>query len=174
MVLGLAIGTVAMLGNLGFLAGTFVTRRLGARIGIGPVICLASPIGAAGMLIMALAPSAGPIPVLVAGQVILGMGIALFNLQSLSLRQAITPAGLLGRVNAVVRLVGWGTIPAGAALGGWLGGVIGLREVLVVCAIGSLLATALPLFSAVRRVDQTPEPEPVWAVSSSSSAARPA
>jgi Major Facilitator Superfamily len=87
---GLAIGTVAMLGNLGFLAGTFVTRRLGARIGIGPVICLASPIGAAGMLIMALAPSAGPIPVLVAGQVILGMGIALFNLQSLSLRQAIT------------------------------------------------------------------------------------
>src|SRR6266511_3029738 len=36
MVLGLAIGTVAMLGNLGFLAGTFVTRRLGARIGIGP------------------------------------------------------------------------------------------------------------------------------------------
>jgi MFS family permease len=79
-----------MLGNLGFLAGTFVTRRLGARIGIGPVICLASPIGAAGMLIMALAPSAGPIPVLVAGQVILGMGIALFNLQSLSLRQAIT------------------------------------------------------------------------------------
>ncbi len=110
MVLGLAIGTVAMLGNLGFLAGTFVTRRLGARIGIGPVICPASPIGAAGMLIMALAPSAGPIPVLVAGQVILGMGIALFNLQSLSLRQAIT----------------------------------------------------------------TPEPEPVWAVSSSSSAARPA
>src|SRR6266545_3101580 len=106
MVLGLAIGTVAMLGNLGFLAGTFVTRRLGARIGIGPVICPASPIGAAGMLIMALAPSAGPIPVLV----ILGMGIALFNLQSLSLRQAIT----------------------------------------------------------------TPEPEPVWAVSSSSSAARPA
>src|SRR6266545_4852789 len=83
MVLGLAIGTVAMLGNLGFLAGTFVTRRLGARIGIGPVICPASPIGAAGMLIMALAPSAGPIPVLVAGQVILGMGIALFNLQSL-------------------------------------------------------------------------------------------
>lgn len=159
---GLAIGVVAMVGNLGFLAGTFVTRRLGARIGIGPVICLASPIGAAGMLTMALAPRAGAIPVLVAGETALGMGIALFNLQSLSLRQAITPPGLLGRVNAVARLVGWGTIPVGAALGGWLGGAIGLREVLVLCAAGSLLATALPLFSAVRRVTQTPETEPVW------------
>ncbi len=62
----------------------------------------------------------------------------------------------------MVRLIGWGTIPVGAALGGWLGGVIGLREVLGLCAVGSLLTTALPLFSAVRRVDQTPEPEPVW------------
>ena len=74
----------------------------------------------------------------------------------------------------MVRLVGWGTIPAGAALGGWLGGAIGLREVLILCAVGALLTTALTLFSAVRRVDQTPEPEPepVWAVPSGSSAAR--
>jgi MFS family permease len=159
---GLAIGAVAMLGNLGFLAGTFVTRRLGARIGIGPVICMSSPIGAAGMLVMALAPRAAALPVLVAGQALLGLGIALFNLQSLSLRQAITPPGLLGRVNAVVRLVGWGTIPAGAALGGWLGGVVGLREVLVGCAAAGMLTTAIPLLSVVRRVDQTPETEPPW------------
>jgi MFS family permease len=60
-----------------------VRRRLRA----GPD-CLRGP--RAGLRGLALAPSAGPIPVLVAGQVILGMGIALFNLQSLSLRQAIT------------------------------------------------------------------------------------
>jgi MFS family permease len=165
---GLAIGVVAMVGNLGFLAGTFVTRRLGARIGIGPVVCLAGPIGAAGMATMALAPRAAAIPVLIGGQAVFGLGIALFNLQSLSLRQAITPPGLLGRVNAVVRLVGWGTIPVGSALGGWLGGVIGLREVLVVCAVGALLTTALPLFSAVRRVRQTPDPEPVWVLRAAS------
>src|SRR5262245_25134711 len=125
---GLAIGVFTMLGNLGFLAGAFVTRRLGVRIGIGPVICLSSPIGSAGMLVMASAPRAAALPVLVGGQMLFGFGIALFNLQSLSLRQAITPPGLLGRVNAVVRLVGWGTVPVGAALGGWLGGVVGLRE----------------------------------------------
>jgi hypothetical protein len=97
---GLAIGAVAMLGNLGFLAGTFVTRRLGARIGIGPVICLSSPIGSTGMLVMALAPRGAALPVLVAGQLLFGFGIALFNLQSLSLRQAITPPGLRRRLDA--------------------------------------------------------------------------
>jgi hypothetical protein len=166
---GLAIGVFTMLGNLGFLAGAFVTRRLGVRIGIGPVICLSSPIGSAGMLVMASAPRAAALPVLVGGQMLFGFGIALFNLQSLSLRQAITPPGLLGRVNAVVRLVGWGTVPVGAALGGWLGGVVGLREVLVGCGVASMLTSAVPLLSQVRRVHETPDTEPAWTLAESPS-----
>jgi len=159
---GLAVGAVAAVGNLGFLTGALVTRRLGTRIGIGPVICTASVVGAAGMAVVALARPGSPIPALVAGQVIGGFGVALFNLQSLSLRQAITPASVLGRVNAVVRMVGWGTLPIGAVLGGWLGDVIGLRQVIVLCAAGSLATTAFPLFSAVGRLRRTPPVEPLW------------
>jgi hypothetical protein len=91
----------------------------------------------------------------------MGFGVALFNLQSLSLRQAITPASVLGRVNATVRLIGWGTLPLGAAAGGWLGGVLGPRPTLLLCAAGSLLATGFPLFSSVRRTRRTPPPEPL-------------
>jgi hypothetical protein len=65
-------------------------------------------------------------------------------------------------VNAVVPLVGWGTLPIGAALGGWLGGVVGLRQVIVLCAAGSLATTAFPLFSAVGRLRRTPPVEPLW------------
>jgi MFS family permease len=166
---GLEVGAVATLGNLGFLAGSFVTRRLGVRIGIGPVICLSGPIVSAGMLVMAIAPRTMALPVLVGGQMVFGFGIALFNLQSLSLRQAITPPGLLGRVNAVARLIGWGTIPVGAALGGWLGGVIGLREVLVGCGVASMLTVAVPLLSQVRRVRETPDTEPAWTPAASPS-----
>ena len=36
----------------------------------------------------------------------------------MSLRQRIVPDHLLGRVNAGYRLVAWGTMPLGAALGG--------------------------------------------------------
>jgi MFS family permease len=159
---GLAVGVVAAVGNVGFLAGAVTSRRLGLRIGIGPVICAASGIGAAGMAVMGLARPANPYPALVAGQALAGFGIALFNLQSLSLRQAITPNRVLGRVNAAVRLVGWGTLPVGAAAGGWLGGALGPRATIGLCAAGSLLTTAFPLFSQVRRVRWTPPVEPLW------------
>lgn len=49
-----------------------------------------------------------------------------------------------------------GTIPVGAAIGGWLGGTIGLRATLAPCAAGALLTVGFPLFSAVRRLRHTP------------------
>ena len=45
-----------------------------------------------------------------------------------SLRQAITPERLQGRMNAAMRWIVWGTIPLGALLGGAIGQWIGLRH----------------------------------------------
>jgi MFS family permease len=159
---GLAIGLVAALGNVGFLAGAGISRRLGQRAGIGSVLWAGSLISGLGMLVAASAPRAWPLPLLVVGQALFGGGIALANLQSMSLRQAITPNAVLGRANAVVRFVGWGTAPVGAAAGGVLAGVIGLRPLLVVAAAGVLLATSFLLFSEVRRIVDTPPVEPLW------------
>jgi MFS family permease len=47
------------------------------------------------------------------------------------------PDRLLGRVNASYRLLAWGTMPIGAALGGIIGEVLGLRAVFLVAAIAS-------------------------------------
>ncbi|GAB3520956.1 hypothetical protein [Arthrobacter monumenti] len=44
-----------------------------------------------------------------------------------SLRQRITPDRLLGRVNSGYRLVAWGTMPLGAAVGGLLAELFGLQ-----------------------------------------------
>jgi MFS family permease len=159
---GLTIGLVSAIGSVGFLVGATASRRLGQRLGIGPVICLGGILTGLGIGVMAAAPRAFPIPVLVAGQLLLG-GIALSNLQTMSLRQAITPDAVLGRVNATVRFLGFGTIPVGAAIGGWLGGTIGFRPTLALCAVGALLTVGFPLFSAVRRLHQTPAQEPLWA-----------
>jgi MFS family permease len=159
---GLAIGVVAALGNIGFLVGAAISRRLGGRIGIGRVICLSGFLSAAGMSVMATAPQGVPLPSLVVGQLMLGGGIAMSNLQTMSLRQAITPDAVLGRVNAAVRFVGFGTIPVGGAAGGALAGVIGFRQVLFLAAVGLVLATLFPLLSAVRRTYETPPVEPLW------------
>ncbi|HEY3722712.1 MAG TPA: hypothetical protein VGN59_05030 [Acidimicrobiia bacterium] len=59
----------------------------------------------------------------------LGVG---WSVVTVSLRQAIVPDELLGRVNGAYRLVGLGTMPIGALLGGVLARTFGLRAPFIV------------------------------------------
>ena len=63
-----------------------------------------------------------------------GVAMVLWNVVTVSLRQRITPDRLLGRMNASYRLVGWGTMPLGALLGGVLAEALGLRGAFLVAA----------------------------------------
>ena len=65
---------------------------------------------------------------------------ATWNVITVSLRQRLTPDRLLGRLNSAYRLLAWGTMPLGAAVGGALGETFGVRSVFVV---GTVLAVAL-------------------------------
>jgi MFS family permease len=58
-----------------------------------------------------------------------------WNVITVSLRQRITPDRLLGRMNAAYRMLGWGTMPIGAALGGAVAEVWGLRTTFVVASL---------------------------------------
>lgn len=160
---GPAVGAALAVGNVGFVVGTLLSRRWGVRFGIGPVLVASSVLEAVGLGVVAAAPRTAALPVLVVGQMLSGFGVALFNLQSVSLRQAVTPPAMLGRVNAAVRFVAFGCVPLGAAAGGWLGGTFGLRDVLAAVAVLSLVGTAILAFSALRGVRTTPEVERVWA-----------
>src|SRR5207247_2095963 len=79
-----------------------------------------------------------------------------------SLRQAITPDRMQGKMNATMRFMVWGTMPIGSFVGGVLGRSIGLRPTLWIGAIGGMLAFLWPLFSPVRTLRAIPawaEPE---------------
>ncbi len=156
------VGMAFAASGVGFGVGAAASPALARRWGAGPLICAASVLGAAGFGLVA---AAGPLPAVVTlcgGMVVSGCATGLFNLQSVSLRQTVTPDEVLGRVNSVVRLVSY----TGFAVGAWLGGVVigplPARGALVAAAVVSLLATALPLFSPVRRVLGRPAPEPVF------------
>jgi MFS family permease len=69
-----------------------------------------------------------------------GVTLALWNVVAVSLRQRITPDRILGRINSSYRLVAWGSRPLGAAAGGLLGELLGLRAVFAVAA-AVILAT---------------------------------
>jgi len=76
-------------------------------------------------------------------------GTTIYDIAQISLRQAVTPPELLGRMNATVRFINWGAIPVGAFAGGVLAQLIGLRPVLWIAAAGCLLPTVWLLRSAV-------------------------
>ncbi|MFC9897727.1 MFS transporter [Nocardia sp. NPDC127579] len=153
------LGLVLAVGNAGFFVGSLFNRRLTRRFGVGPVMVGAILVVGVGIAILPLARGSVIMAggTIVVGLLCLGMGIAAFNINQVSLRQSVTRPELLGRMNATVRFVNWGAVPIGALLGGTLAGLIGLRAVLVVAAAGTLLATVPLLLSPVRALVEMPQ-----------------
>ena len=71
---------------------------------------------------------------------VLIFGVPIYNINQMSMRQSITPAGVRGRVSATNRFFVWGTMPVGSLLGGLLGEAIGLQPTIAIAGAGMLLA----------------------------------
>ena len=157
------IGLVVAAGSVGALAGAALTGRLQGRLGVGPALILAVVVECASLLLVPLAggPTALAAGVLGLAFVGNGFGLGLSNVLAVSLRQAVTPDRLLGRMNASYRFLTYGAVPIGALLGGALGELLGLRAAVAVGAVGSLLTVpwvlARPL-PGLRRMPAQPEP----------------
>ena len=153
-----AIGLVGSIGSLGALAGALTGGRLGRRFGVGPTIVGSILTGGLGFLLVALATPSTAVAVLAGGGVLGSFGAVVYNINQVSLRQAITPMRLQGRMNATMRFIVWGTMPLGGLVGGYLGEILGLRPAIAVTAAGGTLAFLWVLFSRVRTLRTIPEP----------------
>ena len=87
------------------------------------------------------------------------MGIVVYNITQVSFRQGLCPPELLGRMNATMRFLVWGTMPLGGVIGGALGSAIGVRQTLLVVAVGGSLAFLPVLMSPLRRMRELPSYE---------------
>ena len=154
------LGIAFSFGAVGFLVGAVLSNRISTRLGVGPAIVLSAFFFGPGLLLIAVAPPGAELVFIVAGQALIGLSTAVYNITQVSFRQAITPERMQGRMNATMRFIVWGTIPVGSVLSGFLGGVIGLRETILIGAIGSFLPVLPVLLSPVRSLREMPEPEP--------------
>jgi len=154
------LGLAFSVGAVGFLAGALLATPLAKRFGVGPTIVGAALTSGPAGLLIAIAPADFAVPFVAASVFLGGLGNAIYNINQVSLRQAITPERMQGRMNATMRFIVWGTIPIGSILGGALGGLIGLHETIWIGAIGGIFVFLPLLFSPVRRLRTIPEAEP--------------
>jgi MFS family permease len=154
------LGLIFGIGSVGALIGAIMAGWTARRLGVGWTIIGTSAIFGVGALAAPVA--GGPVWFIVftltAGFFISSWVNPVYNITQVSLRQAITPHRLLGRMNASMRFLVWGTMPIGSLLGGLLGEVIGLRMTLLVAALGGFLAVLPVLFSPVRHLKTQPTP----------------
>ena len=160
-VLGLSavgVGLVFAIGGVGSFAGSLVAERLARRFGPGPAMIGAQvAFGLTGMLVpLAVLVPSWALPMIVASEFAQWMAILVYYVNAISVRQAITPDRVLGRVNATMRFLAGGANPIGAVIGGALGGLIGVPLTLVVASFGMLLGFLWLLLSPVRSLSTMP------------------
>jgi MFS family permease len=146
-----AIGLTVAIGGIGTVVGAASAQGIARKLGVGPALMAACGTFTVATLLVAFAPASMPIPFLIQGPAVM-----VINVNALSLRQAVTPDHLLGRVNATGRWLAWGTIPFGALVGGILGTAIGLRETIAISSIGGIVAVALMAVSPLRSLRVIP------------------
>jgi MFS family permease len=129
---GLAIAGAGVGAILGAMLSTRVTRLVGRTHAMGAT----EIVSAVAILLMAFwqDPIGGPLLFAVSAG-----AISMFNVQVMSVRQAIIPEHLFGRVQGAFRTVIWGGIPVGMLVGGALGGWLGLPAVFLVSGIAGIV-----------------------------------
>ena len=153
-----AIGAIFAVGGLGLVAGAAAANRLYGRVGVGPAMIFGLLVLAASDVVLPLigGPTVVVVAALMIASVFFGLGLVLFDIGQVSLRQGVTPDRLLGRMNAVMAVMRRGAIPAGAVVGAALAEIIGLRAALIVAVIGEASAVGWLLYSRLWSVREMP------------------
>ena len=152
------LGLISAIGGIGALVGAALSAKVTQRIGPGLSIVLAQLLMSSGSVLIAITggPLTVSLPLLGLSAGMLWIGIRIWSVNDVALRQALTPADLLGRINATRRVVVHGLMPVGALVGGLLGTVSDLRTALVVGAAIGLIALVAIVYSPLRSLRHLP------------------
>ncbi|MEO3871897.1 MFS transporter [Nonomuraea sp. B12E4] len=138
--IGLLLMSGGIGGVLGGLTSGWLSRRYGTARTTWLAVIVASPFG----LLLPLTEADWRMVCFAITSMALSWSAVVSNVGQITYRQTVAPEHLLGRINASVRFVVWGTLPLGALLGGLVANQIGVRAALWVF-MGARLLAFLPL-----------------------------
>jgi predicted MFS family arabinose efflux permease len=152
------LGLVLGVGSLGSLAGALLANRITRAVGYGRTLRLATIVAGLAPLLFLTARGDGlsSVVILTAAYGTAGFMLVIYNVNTVSLRQVVTPNRLLARMNASYRMVLFGTIPLGALLGGTLAQQLGLRPAMAITLVLLTSPIAWTFFSPVFRLPALP------------------
>jgi MFS family permease len=155
------LGIVLGAGAVGGLIGSFLTSRLGRRLGIGPTYilgCILFPVP------LVLVPLAGGPYWLILAMLFLaefgaGLGVMILDISAASIFAALVPHRLRSRVSGAYMVVNNGVRPVGSLIGGFLGTAIGLQTTLWIGVVGAAAGFLWLLPSPIPKMRELPELE---------------
>jgi predicted MFS family arabinose efflux permease len=154
------IGFVIGAGTVGIVVGTIINAKVVKWLGMGRTLVLGGFILPVMPLGFALLDRSMGVPLIAAlailTQFIAFFGAGLFHVNQVTYRQLITPARLLGRMNASMKTVMLLGLPLGALIGSVIAENFGLRATLFVGAAGIILGPLPLLTSGIARVHAQP------------------
>jgi hypothetical protein len=154
------IGLMVTAQSVGALAGSFLSGLASRRFGIGRTIMGAVACECLVMLAIPLAVASHPVlAAAMIGTVLFvnGMGSTLSGIIGTSVRQAVTPQHMIGRMTAAFQFAGFGVVALGALCGGLAGQFLGLRLGVLAGAIGIQGTVVWMGMSALPKIHELPE-----------------
>jgi predicted MFS family arabinose efflux permease len=149
---GVTLGTF----GVGMVTAALLAPRITHWLPFGSVVVIGPLAGLASALVMVLTiwvPSAALAAV---SFFLIGAGPLLWTISTTTLRQAVTPSEMLGRVSAVVVTATYGARPVGAAIGAVVGAAAGTETCILVAALGFLVQALVIVSSPVPRLVRQP------------------
>jgi len=161
------IGLIFSAGAVGGLLGAVSATPIARWVGEGRAIPLGAFLAVPFTFFYPLAAFGPSVPLLIAAGLGMSFSVVVYNVTQVSFRQRMCPPHLLGRMNATIRFLVWGTMPVGAFVGGVIGDVFSVLTALWVAAAGSVLASLPVVLSPLVGMRELPdeydehrEPEP--------------
>ncbi len=144
------VGAVFAVVSVGGLVGAAIAGRIAGRFGTARGLLLCELVGAPFLLLVPFAGRWLPLPLCVAAWAVAVGGVVAGNVITGSFFQGYCPPELLGRINSCSSTIGYGAMPVGALLGGFLGEELGIRAAAWIMASFVLSAGLVLLASPIR------------------------
>ncbi|SES39358.1 Predicted arabinose efflux permease, MFS family [Pedococcus cremeus] len=151
------VGIVMAVGAAGGVVGASLATRLSQRLGSArALLSLQLLAGPPALLVPLGGPGAGLVA-MVAGMVLVGIGVVAGNVVRGAWRNRYVPVEMVARQVTTAQVVNLGTMPVAALAAGWLGSAIGLRQTIALMAAVHTAACLSMWRSPLRGLRDMPE-----------------